>query len=149
MSNEWSGDRLNRPEVMQAFTGQLRRHLSEYLDFVAHMRRDAEAMWRENPPEGYSSFEAWWRHGRVTAPFAEIEEHLAKAVKLTFRLEARYRKHRHTVPERRQAAAEAKLHAAIPSGSPPEQPQPVQPPARRRTKADEDFLAMLQQGRSA
>ncbi|RVX39126.1 hypothetical protein EDD27_1469 [Nonomuraea polychroma] len=109
---EWSGDMLDRPEMVEAFAAQLRRALAAHADYVAHIRRDAEAMWAENPPPEYSTFEAWWRHGKVTKPFAEIQEHLEKAAKLTFRLEARYRKNRHVIPEKRQAAAQAKQEAA-------------------------------------
>ncbi|MFB4275699.1 hypothetical protein ACBJ59_10440 [Nonomuraea sp. MTCD27] len=147
----WSGDRLNQPLAVQAFTDQLRRHLSESAMWVARIRRDAEAMWKENPPDGYSSFEAWWRHGRVTSPFAEIQEHLEEAARLTFRLEARYRKHRHEIPEKRQAVAEARQQqAALPhAGVPPERTavQQRKPPAAKRQ--DDDFWGSIQRGKSA
>lgn len=105
---QWSGDMLNRPEVVAAFAVQLRRQLSSYAEFVAAIRRDAEAMWQANPPEGYGSFEAWWRHRWVASPFADIQEHLEEAAKLTFKMEARYRRGRHEIPAARQAAAAAK-----------------------------------------
>jgi hypothetical protein len=143
---EWSGDMLDQPEMVQAFAAQLRRVLSDQAAFVAQIRRDAEAMWAENPPEGYGSFEAWWRHGRVTAPFAAIQERLEDAAKLTFRLAARHEKHRHKVPDRRQAAAEAKQQAALGHGSEPvsapgpPQRRPVAAPAQ----ADTNFMDMIQ-----
>jgi hypothetical protein len=146
MSNEWSGDMLDRPEMVKAFAAQLRRVLSDQAAFVAAIRRDAEAMWKANPPSEYGSFEAWFRHWKTTSPFAKIQEHIESAAKLTFELEARYRRNHHDIPEARRSAVEAKQQQAIPTAEPE---QPVQPPARRRTKADEDFLAMLQQGRSA
>lgn len=104
----WTGDMLNRPEVVAAFAAQLRRQLGSYAEFVQVIRRDAEAMWAANPPEGYGSFEAWWRHRWVASPFAEIQEHLEEAAKLTFKMEARYRRGRHEIPAARQAAAAAK-----------------------------------------
>ncbi|MEU4410801.1 hypothetical protein AB0F88_40375 [Streptosporangium sp. NPDC023963] len=110
---EWSGDQLNRPEMMEAWTAQLRRVLSEHADYVARTRRDAEAMWKANPPEGYGTFEAWWRHIWVTGPFAEIQDHIEKAAKLTFALEARYRRGRHEIPAKRQAAAQARQAPAL------------------------------------
>lgn len=141
----WSGDMLDRPEMVAAFAGQLRQHLSAYADHVARIRRDAEAMWKENPPPEYRSFEAWWRHGRVTAPFAEIQEHIEKAMKLTHRLEARYRKHRHAIPEARQAVVEAKQQAAaLPRGQGAAAPtQPTAPPAQQ----DDDFMDMIRRNR--
>lgn len=143
---EWSGDMLDRPELVQAWANELRRHLSAYADYVARIRRDAEAMWAETPPAEYGSFEAWWRHGRVTAPFAEIQEHLEKAMKLTHRLEARYRKHRHEIPEARQAATRAKQQQALPAAEPE---KPARQPQKRPTRADQDFLSMIREGRSA
>ena len=148
----WSGDMLDRPEMVQAFAAQLRRKVSEYADFVAHVRRDAEAMWAENPPPEYGSFEAWWRHSQVTKPFAEIQKHLEAAATLTFRLEARYRKHRHEVPERKAAAAEMKQqHAALGRGG--EQvsaPGPPAPPKSATAAGDVDFMDILRrEGRSA
>ena len=117
---------LNRPEIVEAFSTQLRRQLSTYAEFVAAIRRDAEAMWRANPPEGYGSFEAWWRHRWVASPWAEIQEHLEAAAKLTFKAEARYRRGRHEIPAARQAAAAAKAQPALgaasrraPAGPPP------------------------------
>ncbi|MFC4122036.1 hypothetical protein [Nonomuraea zeae] len=142
----WSGDMLDRPEMVQAFAAQLRRVLSDQAAFVAQVRRDAEAMWKENPPEGYSSFEAWWRHSRVTSPFAEIQELLETAAKRTFRLAARYEKHRHTIPDARRAAVEAKQQQALPPAEPEQQ---ARPPQKRRTKADQDFLEMIRQDRPA
>jgi hypothetical protein len=139
----WSGDMLDRPEMVAAFAGQLRQVLSDQAAYVARIRRDAEAMWKENPPDGYSSFEAWWRHSRVTSPFAEIQEHLEAAAKLTFRLEARYRRHRHEIPQTRQAAAQAKAAAALPSGT----AEPAGPPAARQPESapplDGNFMEMI------
>lgn len=101
---QWSGEMLDRPEMVQAFAAQLRRMLSENAAFVQAIRRDAEAMWDANPPEGYSSFERWWRAKWVKSPMGEIQEHLEEAAKLTFKLEARYRKGRHEIPAARLAA---------------------------------------------
>lgn len=126
---EWSGDMLESPAMTEAFASQLRAVLRGQADFVARVRRDAEAMWKANPPAGYGTFEVWWRHRWVTGPFAEIQEHLEKAATLTFELEARYRKGRHEIPAARQAAALAKKNgqqaAAVPPGTPP---RPVQAP---------------------
>lgn len=112
--SEWSGDMLDRPEMMEAFATQLRRSLSDQAERLARIRRDAEAMWEANPPEGYGSFEAWWRHRWVAGPFAAIQDHIEKAATLTFQLEARYRRGRHEIPATRQAAAAAREATAIP-----------------------------------
>ncbi|GGS84503.1 hypothetical protein GCM10010156_48900 [Planobispora rosea] len=144
---EWSGDMLDRPEMMAAFAAQLRRSLAESAEFVAYIRRDAEAMWKENPPEGYGSFEAWWRHRWVTSPFAEIQEHLEAAAALTFRLEARYRRGRHEIPQTRQArreAAQGRQAPALPHardyvGRPPA-PKQARPSA---AAPDGDFLDLV------
>lgn len=109
---QWSGDMLDRPEMVEAFTGQLRGSLSEYVDYVARIRRDAEAMWKANPPEGYGNFEAWYRHNKVTGPFAKLQDHLEEAVRLTFQVAAQHRKQRHDLPAARQSAVEAKQEAA-------------------------------------
>lgn len=110
---EWSGELLNSPEMMAAFSSQLRRALSEHAEWLARIRRDAEAMWQANPPAEYGTFEAWWRHKWVTSPFAKIQEHLEEAAKLTFALEARYRRARHEIPAARQAAAQARQTPAL------------------------------------
>ncbi|MFI0487531.1 hypothetical protein [Actinomadura sp. 9N215] len=105
---QWSGEMLDSPEMVEAFTTQLRKLLGSHADYVARIRRDAEAMWDANPPAGYSSFEAWWRKRWVKSPLAEIQEHLEKAATLTFQLEARYRRGRHEIPAAKQAARQAK-----------------------------------------
>ncbi|CNF62797.1 Uncharacterised protein [Mycobacterium tuberculosis] len=110
-SPQWSGDMLDRPEMVEAFTAQLRKLLGSHADYVARIRRDAEAMWDANPPAGYSTFEAWWRARWVKGPLAEIQEHLEKAAALTFKLEARYRRGRHELPAARQAAKQPKTGA--------------------------------------
>lgn len=141
----WSGDMLDSPPMVEAWTTQLRRVLAGHADYVAGIRRDAEAMWAANPPEGYSSFEAWWRHRQLTSPFREIQEHLEKAAALTFQVEARYRKTRHVLPAARQAVQQARQAPAIPSPaarpvqrSPaPAAPRPVAAPAG-------DFMSMVQ-----
>ncbi|MFI6498712.1 hypothetical protein [Nonomuraea typhae] len=130
---EWSGDMLDRPEMVEAWSAQLRSALTGYVDYVARIRRDAEAMWAENPPPEYGSFEAWWRHHKVSAPFAQLQEHLEEAAKLTFRLEARYRRNYHEIPDKRQATAQAKQlaqhAAALPEAERAgrERPRPAQP----------------------
>ncbi|NUW45512.1 hypothetical protein [Nonomuraea rhodomycinica] len=141
----WSGEMLDRPEMVAAFASQLRHHLAEYADYVSRIRRDAEAMWAENPPPEYGSFEAWWRHGRVTAPLAEIQEHLEKAMKLTHRLEARYRKHRHEIPAARQAAAQAKQAPALARGTDAGRVAQRRPAEARApaTSQDGSFLDMI------
>ncbi|MFD1547046.1 hypothetical protein [Nonomuraea guangzhouensis] len=149
-SDAWAGDSLNRIEMVQSFTGQLRQHLSAYAAFVGAMRRDAEAMWKANPPEEYGTFEAWWRHQQVAGPFAEIQEHIEAAAKLTFKLEARYRRNRHEIPDRRQAAAEAKEQAALTRGDNPA----IGPPPRQQGRAaprtqpeqEASFMDMVQRG---
>ncbi|MCG6496640.1 hypothetical protein [Kitasatospora sp. A2-31] len=133
----WSGDMLASPEMVQAFSAQLRDVINAQAEFVARVRRDAEAMWKANPPEGYSSFEAWWRHRQTVSPFAEIQRHLEKAGELTFALEAGYRRNRHEVPAAKQAAAlekkRAKEAAAIAAAAPG--PRPVPAPAPRPAAA--------------
>ena len=153
---QWSGDMLNRPEVVAAFAAQLRRQLSSYAEFVQVIRRDAEAMWAANPPEGYGSFEAWWRHRWVTSPFADIQEHLEEAAKLTFKMEARYRKGRHEIPAARQAAAAAKnqpalgqaSHRATAGGSGQGAPRSF---GKGETTSEQggDFMDLVRQERSA
>ena len=155
----WSGDMLDRPEMVDAFATQLRRVLADQADYVARIRREAVSMWAANPPEGYGSFEAWWRHRWVTTPFAAIQEHLEEAAKLTFALEARYRKGRHEIPAARQAAAEAKQAQALPRGAdpkPPTSPRQAESEARRAAlsssappEAGEAFMDMIRRGRSA
>lgn len=103
-SPQWSGEMLDEPELVAAFAAQLRGVLASHADYVARIRRDAEAMWDANPPAGYSTFESWWRSRWVKGPLAKIQEHLDEASKLTFKLEARYRRGRHEIPAARQAA---------------------------------------------
>lgn len=105
---QWSGEMLDSPEMMQAFSAQLRTLLASHADYVARIRRNAEAMWDNNPPAGYSTFEAWWRAKWVKGPLAGIQEHLEEAAALTFKMEARYRRGRHEIPAARQAARQAK-----------------------------------------
>jgi hypothetical protein len=153
---QWSGDMLDEPEMVAAFAAQLRQALSSQADYVARIRRDAEAMWQANPPAGYSNFEAWWRHRWVSSPFGEIQALLEKAATLTFQLEGRYRRGRHEIPAARQAAAQARQEAAALRGAAPRrltsggqpypaqrvQPrQPGQAPPLNRT--DRGFLDLL------
>ncbi|MDT9686402.1 hypothetical protein RND61_30670 [Streptomyces sp. TRM76323] len=148
---EWSGDMLTKPEMVEAFSTQLRGVLKSQAAFVAEVRQEAEAMWKANRPEGYSSFEAWWRHRWVVGPFREIQEHLEEAAKLTFDLEARYRKGRHEIPAARQAAAlekkQAKQAPQISGGSAAVPPKPVEPPTAG--SAPRDFLELVNRERSA
>ncbi|GAA4600363.1 hypothetical protein GCM10023194_81470 [Planotetraspora phitsanulokensis] len=138
--DHWSGDMLDRPELVEAFTAQLRQVLSAQADYVARIRRDAEAMWKANRPEGYSTFEAWWRHRWVTSPFGEIQAHIEKAATLTFELEARYRRGRHEIPAAREAAAQARQVPAIPgpqrTAQPKSAPRAADPPSR-------DFIDLI------
>lgn len=147
---QWSGDMLDHPEMVEAFATQLRRVLAEQAEFVARIRRDAEAMWRANPPQGYGSFEAWWRHRWVAGPFADIQDHIEAAAKLTFHLEARYRRGRHEIPAARLAAAQAKQQAqqaaltrgASPAGRPAPRAEPRAPaPA---PQGGGDFMDLVQ-----
>ncbi|MFI6296683.1 hypothetical protein ACIBEJ_34195 [Nonomuraea sp. NPDC050790] len=144
---EWSGDMLDRPEMVAAFAAQLRRVLSAQAEYVARIRRDAEAMWKANPPDGYSSFEAWWRHRWVAGPFGEIEAHIQKAATLTFKLEARHRRGRHEIPAARQAAADAKNAPALTGAEPGRRPAPPRP--ERPQQADDTFMDMIRRDRSA
>lgn len=105
---QWSGEMLDRPDKVSLFAAQMRSMIGYYADLVARVRRDAEAMWAANPPEGYNTFEAWYRERWVKGPLADIQEHLEEAVKATFELEARYRKGRHEMPEARKAKRAAK-----------------------------------------
>ncbi|MFF5265333.1 hypothetical protein ACFY4C_41165 [Actinomadura viridis] len=150
---QWSGEMLTEPEMVEAFSTQLRRVLSSHADYVARIRRDAEAMWDANPPEGYSSFESWWRARWVKGPLADIQEHLEAAAKLTFRLEARYRKGRHEIPAARQAKREqAALRApeqapALGSGEfGRREPRPAGRP-REQARPAGDFLDLVRERR--
>lgn len=144
---EWSGEMLDRPEMMAAFAAQLRRSLSDQAERLARIRRDAEAMWKANPPEGYGSFETWWRHRWLTGPFGEIQDHIEKAATLTFALEARYRRGRHEIPAARQAAAQAKQQGLAlardtdTARRPTAQPRPVEP--RAPAPQSKDFMDLV------
>lgn len=149
---EWSGDMLSKPEAVDAFATQLRGILKSQAAFVAEIREEAEAMWKANPPQGYRSFEAWWRHRWVVGPFREIQEHLEDAAKLTFDLEARYRQGRHELPEARRAAAlEKKQAKQAPQVTAPPQapPKPVTPPTAGTAGGTRDFLELVNRERSA
>jgi hypothetical protein len=147
---------LDRPEMVEAFAAQTRRYLSEYVQFIARIRRDAEAMWDANPPEGYSTFEGWWRARWVKGPLGDIQEHLEAAVKATFALEARYRKGRHEIPAARQAAKQAKHQGgqhgqpALGSGQYGRRSGTGPPSAARRQApaqdGGEDFMELIQRG---
>jgi hypothetical protein len=144
---QWSGDMLNRPELVAAFSAQLRRQLAGYAEFVAAIRRDAEAMWAANPPEGYGSFEAWWRHRWVRGPLRDIQEHLEEAAALTHALEARYRRGRHEIPAARQAAA-AKNRPALTAPSSfgaASRQAPSRPSGRSGAGSDQggDFMGLV------
>ncbi|MGV9535041.1 hypothetical protein ACWEU6_21980 [Streptosporangium sandarakinum] len=145
----WSGDMLDSPEMVGAFAAQLRRVLSDHAEYVARIRRDAEAMWEANPPQGYGSFEAWWRHRWVTSPFGEIQELLQRAAALTFQLEARYRRGRHEIPAARQAAAQARqqgpaLTRGPATGGRPTRPRPAEPSTSAPPgEGEENFLDLL------
>ncbi|WP_433250437.1 hypothetical protein ACQPYK_04155 [Streptosporangium sp. CA-135522] len=144
---EWSGDMLDRPEMVDAFTSQLRRSLSDQAEWLSRIRRDAEAMWKANPPEGYSSFEAWWRHRRIAGPFGEIQELLEKAATLTFQLEARYRRGRHEIPAARQADAQAKQAPELARGTDfADRARSARP---RPVSSDGSFMDMIRGERSA
>ncbi|MFZ3475457.1 hypothetical protein ACODT4_41430 [Streptomyces sp. 2.9] len=149
---EWSGDKLTKPEMVEAFATQLRGVLKAQASFVAEIRGEAEAMWKANRPEGYSSFEAWWRHRWVVGPFREIQDHLEASARLTFELEARYRKGRHEIPEARVAAAlEKKQQKAAPqvaAGKTAVPPKPVAPPTAG-AGGSRDFLELVNRERSA
>jgi hypothetical protein len=147
---EWAGDMLDRPEMMAAFTGQLRRSLSDQAEWLARIRRDAEAMWKANPPPEYGSFEAWWRHRWVTGPFGEIQELLEKASTLTFQLEARYRRGHHEIPAARQAAAQAKQAPELARSAPAAHGDQSRAGApRAATSPDGSFMDMIRGERSA
>ncbi|MFF7954175.1 hypothetical protein [Streptomyces griseorubiginosus] len=149
---EWSGDMLTKPEMVEAFATQLRGVLKHQAAFVEDVRQEAEAMWKANRPEGYSSFEAWWRHRWVVGPFREIQEHLEAAAAKTFELEARYRKGRHEIPAARQAAALEKKNAkqapAVSAGSGAVPPKPVSPPSAS-APAGGPFLDLVHREHSA
>ncbi|MEV4180153.1 hypothetical protein AB0J28_01740 [Streptosporangium canum] len=147
---QWSGDMLDRPEMVEAWSTQLRTSLAEYVDYVSRIRRDAEAMWAANPPKDYGSFEAWWRHHKVAAPFAKLQEHLEEAVKLTFQVAAQHRRQRHELPAARQAAALARQQAqqaALTRGastvSRPAQPRVAEPRAPAPPPQSKDFMDLV------
>jgi hypothetical protein len=143
---------LDSPEMTEAFAAQLRQVLNAQAEYVARIRRDAEAMWKANAPEGYGNFEAWWRHRWVTSPFAAIQEHIETAAKLTFELEARYRKGRHELPARRVAAALEKKQAkaAIPGQAPKAAPVAARPAAPAVEEEElPDFLQLVRNRRES
>lgn len=107
-SSEWSGDMLKQPEVVEAFTTQVRHAVNDILIPLSNVRREAEAMWRANPPDGYNSVEAWWHNSRLTSRFAALQEALEKAAALTFELEHDYRERRHERPAAKEAVKSAK-----------------------------------------
>lgn len=146
---QWSGDMLNRPDVVAAFAAQLRRSIGAYAEFVAAIRRDAEAMWEANPPEGYSTFEAWWRHRWVRGPLRGIQGHLEEAAKLTHQLEARYRRGRHEIPAARRAAA-ARKHQGPALGAAAQRTQVPHRPSGPEVEArGGDFMDLVRGERSA
>ncbi|MFI5526875.1 hypothetical protein [Streptomyces platensis] len=149
---EWSGDMLTKPEMVEAFATQLRGVLKGQGQFVAEIREEAEAMWKANRPEGYSTFEAWWRHRWVVGPFREIQDHLEAAAKLTFDLEARYRRGRHEIPAARQAAAlekkQGKESPQVTAGSETVPSKPVEAP-KEGAGGGRDFLDLVSRERSA
>jgi hypothetical protein len=148
---EWSGDMLTKPEMVEAFATQLRGVLKHQAAFVEDVRQEAEAMWKANRPEGYSSFEAWWRHRWVVGPFREIQDLLEEASAKTFELEARYRKGRHEIPAARQAAALEKKNArqapAVAAGRGTVPPKPVEAPTA--APAGGPFLDLVHREHSA
>ncbi|NAS22503.1 hypothetical protein GT755_12500 [Herbidospora sp. NEAU-GS84] len=153
--NKWSGDMLKSPEAVATLTAQIRRALTEYADYIAGIRREAEAMWEANPPEEYGSAEAGWRHRRTVAAFRDIQGFMEDAARATFQLEARYRRNYHEVPARRRAAKEARVSRRLALPQSPAQParsSSSRPSARpaARPAADESFLDLIQKkGRSA
>lgn len=147
MSDTWTGDMLDRPEAVEAFSTQLRRSIAEWAEFVARVRRDAEAMWAANPPAEYGSFEAWWRNHKVTAPFRAIQRHLEEAAKETFRLEAQHRRQRHELPAERRAAMEAKQQRQLDAGRPSTSgTTSYVRPAEREQDEPASFVDLLRRG---
>lgn len=141
----WEGEMLDNPEMMAAFAAQLRAALRDYAAYVDRVRRDAEAMWKANPPKGYSSFEAWWRHRQVAKPFRRIQQFLEAAEQETFPLEANHRRWRHEVPAERLASRGH--HKALTSGASTARPA-VSAPRPEQTEPDTepvDFLTLLKQ----
>lgn len=126
MTREWQGELLDRPEMVSAFAQQLRTLLREYAEFVRRIRTDAEAMWKANPPEGYSSFEAWWRHLWLCNPLRSIQHHLEAAAKETFALESRYQKVRHDIPAKRSGTGHRAVTGRVVTG------RTMLPPVTRR-----------------
>lgn len=97
----WNGDMLDRPEMVAAFSSQLRTLLREYAELLGNVGRDAEAMWAENPPPEYGRLEAWWRHLATRRPLRRMQRDLEDAIRQTYALEARYRRNYHQIPKER------------------------------------------------
>lgn len=151
----WTGEMLDSPEKMDAYTAQLRAHLAHYVTSVADVYRDADAMWKANPPAEYGACAAWWNHRQVTGPFAAILKHLEEAMRLTFKVEAEYRRRFHETPEamRREAAAK-RQQAAIAGGPPPalgsgnyggRNQQPAQRPPGGQPAPGASFMDLVQE----
>lgn len=143
----WTGDMLDDPVRVAAFSGQLRQTVNYYAEWVAGIRRDAEAMWRANPPEGYGSFERWYRERWVRGPLREIQEHLEAAAAATHALEARHRRGRHEIPERRlQDKAAKQARKQLPAAT--ARRTPARPAARAPLPAERppvDFMDAIKE----
>jgi len=151
MSDTWRGEMLRSPELVEAFAGQLRRVLDDVERLVAHVRRDAEPMWRENMPAEYSAIEAALKCRKLTKPLREIQHHLDAAIEQTFALEARYRRIMHEIPQQRaqeRTAGHNRLDRG-PQHQPitPGRPRPAQDAPDEQQGGEVSFLDLVRQQR--
>ncbi|WP_289009553.1 hypothetical protein [uncultured Thermomonospora sp.] len=150
MSDTWRGEMLRSPELVEAFAGQLRRVLDDVERLVAHVRRDAEPMWRENMPAEYSAIEAALKRRKLTKPLREIQRHLDAAIEQTFALDARYRRIMHEIPQERRTGRMELERGTQRRPITPGRPRPVQrasdTPEHQQPEATEvSFLDLVRQ----
>jgi len=142
----WNGEMLSTPEAVEVFAAQLRAKLRPFEDLIRHVRRDAEAMWRETPPAEYGPFEARRKQKWMSAPLRDIENALRDAIEATQALPARYRRARVEIPEARRAKG-APTPALGPGAArrtaPPRPAAAPSRPAQPRRAAGRTFLDSL------
>src|SRR5690606_1054109 len=151
MSDTWRGEMLRSPELVEAFAGQLRRVLDDVERLVAHVRRDAEPMWREDMPAEDRAIEAALKCRKMTKPLRQIQHHLDAAIEQTFALEARYRRIMHEIPQQRaqeRTAGHNRLDRG-PQHQPitPGRPRPAQDAPDEQQGGEVSFLDLVRQQR--
>jgi hypothetical protein len=128
----WTGAMLDTPAGVTAYCNQMHTHLLGLAEEIRRVRLDAVSLWQTQRPKGVGAVEARARHLALIRHYAALERRVRRAAVATRSLDAAYQHHRHEVPERRQAAQEAK---ARPAAGPQRLARPVErrPPAARLT----------------